>query len=85
MLMWEYKIEKCHPDEMTEEKMDTLGAEGWLLVDVLPIQTYAPTNDLSSFACSRAAYYFKRPKNKLYQDVKDVNAINAINANTKQA
>ena len=80
MLMWEYKIETCHPNEMTEEKINALGAEGWLLVDVLPLETRG--NAVYSNAIERAVYYFKRPKNKLYQDVKDVNA---INADTKQA
>lgn len=69
MLMWENKVERSFVNDMTEDKLDALGKEGWMLVYVFPM-----ANNSVSENCF-GVYYFRRPLNKLYQDAENVNTV----------
>ena len=60
MLLWGNKVVNCNEKLMTEEKLDELGGDGWMLISVVPSQTYV----------AHCVYYFRRPIG-----VKDINSV----------
>lgn len=73
MLTWEYKVEVSGCRGMSEEDLNKLGSEGWMLMP--PFAVTVPPDEIAarydSTPVLRIMYHFKRPIG-----VRDFNSIN---------